>query len=261
MAIELELLRSCILEALRRTPGTQYRTLDIDTAAVARERGLPIREGRETHLEVQDMRRFRETLWALVVEGVVAIGMNDSNEQWPWLSLTEYGEEVVKGGPPTPYDPAGYFATLAEQKPLDAIEERFLRQAVTAFRHNLPDAASVMLGATSEHLVILLGEGVEASDTAVATAARKRLDGPVLGLLTWLQRYFDERRSSVSRDLRETLDTTFFGIAGLIRSARNDAGHPTLAAMSREQTFVNLQLYPPYRQWVLDAIDSLPLSP
>jgi hypothetical protein len=98
MPIEIELLRSCILEALRRTPGTQYVNLDIETARVARERGLPIRQGTEPHLELHDMRRFRETLWALVVEGVVVIGKDAYNDQWPWLSLTEYGEEVVSSG-------------------------------------------------------------------------------------------------------------------------------------------------------------------
>jgi hypothetical protein len=259
MPIEAELLRSCILDAFRRKPGTQYVNLDIDTARVAGERGLPIRAGTEPHLELQDMRRFRETVWALIVEGIVVIGMDAYNDQWPWLSLTEYGEEVVSSGGSTPYDPDGYLAALAAQAALDDVEQRYVPQALTAFRHNLADAAAIMIGAASEHLIILLGERVEATDAAASIDARKRLDGSVLPLLLWLEDYIGKRSAALDRDLRESLHTTFLGIAALIRSARNDAGHPTLGVVSRDQAFVSLRLFPPYRAWVVRVMARLPL--
>jgi hypothetical protein len=257
--IELEILRSCILEALRREPQTQYVQLDIQTASVARERGLPIRDGHEPHLAPEVMRRFRETVWSLVIEGIVAIGKNEYNTEWPWLSLTEYGEEVVAAGRITPYDPAEYLRTLTPVWPLDEVEERYLVQALGAFRHNLPDAAAVMLGAASEHLITLLGERVEAADPHEASRAHSLLDGPALRLLVWLHEYLQQRKSRMDRGDRESLGTTFLGIATLIRAARNDAGHPALGTVSREQVFINLQLFPPYRSWLLRLRDRLPL--
>jgi hypothetical protein len=261
MAIELEVLRSCVLEALRRRPGTQYRTLEIDTASVAGERGLPIRAGAEPHLEEGDLRRYRELVWALVIEGIVAIGMNDANEAWPWLSLSEYGEGAIEAGRITPYDPDGYLTELANQQALDDIERRYIYQALVAFRRNLPDASAVMLGAASEHLVTLLGEAVENTDAAIAATVHGKLDGPVLTLLTWLQQYFSQRRAKLDREVRESLDTTFLGVAALIRAARNDAGHPQPVAVSRDQAFINLRLFVPYRAWVLAVIGALPLPP
>ena len=42
MPIETELLRSCILEALRRKPQTQFEDLKHDVAPIARDRGFPV---------------------------------------------------------------------------------------------------------------------------------------------------------------------------------------------------------------------------
>jgi hypothetical protein len=117
-----------------------------------------------------------------------------------------------------------------------------------------------MLGAASEHLMIRLAQAVEAADRATATVARKKIEGSALGLLSFLHDYFGKRRKSLPRALADELDTTFGGIAGLIRVTRNDAGHPTRGRpVSRDQAFVNLQLFPSYRAWVVQAVKTLPL--
>jgi hypothetical protein len=260
MAIEVEEMRSCVIEALRRTPRTQYVNLEIETAVVARERGLPMQQNHECHLQRQDLRRFREMVWALVIEGVMTIGMDDANPQWPFLSLTEYGEQVVLDRETTPYDPSGYLRAMINDAPFDDIENRYLSQALVAFRHNLADASAVMLGAASEHLITLLGERVAATDSVVAPTLGKRLEGPALRLLSYLHDYLRPKAGQLPRDLKESLDTTFLGIANLIRIARNDAGHPFLAHVSRDQAFVALQLFPTYRRWVRRVMSHLPLG-
>jgi hypothetical protein len=257
--IDVEVMRSCILEGLRREPRTQYRMLERKTAEVARERGLAVRANHETHLDPQDLRRFREMVWTLVIEGVIAIGMNDANDEWPWLSLSEYGEAVVVGEPVSPYDQNEYLNALTAEAPLDDIERSYITQALGAFRHNLPDAAAVMLGAASEHLMIYLGERVAQTDQGEAAPAQRALDGSALQLLRWLHEYFDARKARLERRLREDLNTTFSGIAATIRNSRNDAGHPALEPVGRGQVFVNLELFIPYRTWVIRAANALPL--
>jgi hypothetical protein len=262
MPLDSEVLRSCILEALRREPKTQFISLEIATARVAQERGLigaSPPDYRDPHLPAESSRRFRETAWALIIEGVLVVGMDDNNAAWPWLSLTEYGEEVAGNQTTTPYDPSGYLDSLRVVRPLDDVEERYIPQALQAFRRNLPDAAAVMLGGASEHLIGVLGEAVIAADPSIGAGARKKLDGPALATLMWVQTYVSARKSKLPRRLAETLDTTFLGIASLIRITRNDAGHPALAPVSREQVFVNLQLFPVLRRWVWEVIPLLPL--
>jgi hypothetical protein len=211
-------------------------------------------------LHLDDRRRFREAVWALIVEGVLVIGIDDSNNQWPFLALSEYGEEVVQAGRILPHDTERYLEGLAKSKPLDQEEKRYLPQALEAFRRNLPDAAALLLGAASEHLLIRLGEAIAVADPSEAKVVRRKIDDSALPLLRFVQAYFSQRRKSLPRDLDETLDTTFTGIASLIRVTRNDAGHPAGRAVNRDQAFVNLQLFPDYRSWVVSAIKLLPIK-
>jgi hypothetical protein len=263
MSLTPELMRSFILEALKLRPPEQYMSLKIATAGVAGRRGYPVEQqphGYPPTLLHEDERRFREAVQALIQEGVLVPGKDENNNQWPFLSLTEYGEEVVMAGRVQPHDTEGYLEGLAEERPLDKVEERYLPQALEAFRRNLPDASAVMLGAVSEHLLLQLGEAIEGKDPASAAAVRRKLDGPALGLLTFLQDYFSSRRTALPRELRETLDTTFVGIASFIRVTRNDAGHPAIGRpVERDQAFVALQLFPGYRSWVLSVIKLLPI--
>lgn len=263
MSLTPELMRSCLLEALKRDPRTQYVSLQAVTATVAAERGYPVQAqpyNRPPVLHIDDQRRFREAAWGLIIEGVLVIGLNDDNNHWPFLSLSEYGEEVVKAGRILPHDTEGYLQALAAAQPLDDAEKRYLPQALEAFRRNLPDAVALMLGAASEHLIIRLGEVIEGKDPTSAAAVRKKLDGSALGLLLFLQDYFIRRRKSLPREVSETLDTTFGGIANLIRVTRNDAGHPAIGRpVTRDQAFVALQLFPGYRLWVLSVTKLLPI--
>jgi hypothetical protein len=263
MSLTPELMRSCLLEALKRDPRTQYVSLQAVTATVAAEHGYPVQSqpyNRPPGLHLDDQRRFREAVWALIIEGVLVIGLNDDNNHWPFLSLSEYGEEVVQAGRILPHDTEGYLKALVTAQPLDDVEKRYLPQALEAFRRNLPDAVALMLGAASEHLIIQLAEAVEAKDPVSAAAVRKKLDGPALGLLLFLQDHFVKRRKSLPRGLSETLDTTFGGIGNLIRVTRNDAGHPTIGRpVDRDQAFVALQLFPSYRSWVLSVTKLLPV--
>lgn len=259
MAIERELMRSCLLEAMRRNPRTQYENLKTDVGVVAAERGLEVQDwnGRKS-LRPEDHRRLLEMIWALITEGVMTIGFQN-NESWPFVSLTEYGEEHIKGGHATPYDVADFISRLEAAGALDDVEKRYITQSLQAYVHNLPDASAVMLGAASEHLLIELVKEISAKDATAKAAGDKVLDGPALGMLRFARDYFVPKAKNLPRELRENLETTFLSIAALIRATRNDAGHPELSNVSREQCFVNLQLFPGYRAWILDARNVLPL--
>jgi len=124
MQIERELMRSCLLEALRRNPRTQYENLKYEVATVAAERGLAIQvaANRQPTLPQADFRRLRETISSLITEGVMTAGMDDSNPAWPFVSLTEYGEEFVLNQRATPHDRAEYLDRLRNAGALDDID-------------------------------------------------------------------------------------------------------------------------------------------
>jgi hypothetical protein len=262
-AIEREVLRGAMLESLRREPPSQYVAFRNNVAKVLAERGLPVEgvaQGMEPTLRRLDDRRFREIMWQLINQGVLVQGIDASNDQWPFLSLSEWGEEYIQAGGPDVYDPDGYLRDLARDRPLDDVEQRYLSQASAAFRADLPDAAAVMVGAASEHLLLLLADAIVANHgTGSASKVAKARDRPALRLLTEISKYLEPRRANLARPLAESFETTFLGVANVIRASRNDAGHPALGHVDRDQAFVVLRLLPVYRQWVYRVIDSLPV--
>lgn len=211
--VETELLRACLLEALRRDPNTHYDTLETATACVALERGLPAHGGHQPHLLEADMRRFRETVWSLIIEGVLAPGKNANNMNWPWLSVTEYGATVISDDP-TPYDPDGYLEALSTVHQLDEVEAQYVAQALQTLRHNLPDACAVMLGAAAEHLLLALADAVRLADPTVSGNIQKCMRVSASRTLTYLHGYFSQLASLLPRDLKDTRETNFAGIAG-----------------------------------------------
>lgn len=262
-SIEREVLRGAILESLREQPPYQYVNFQNHVATVLARRGLPVdggAHGLQPTLRRIDERRFREILWQLINQGILVQGLDASNQSWPWLSLSEWGEEYIQAGGPDVYDPDAYLRELARDHQLDDIEQRYLSQASTAFRADLPDAAAVMAGAASEHLLLLLADAIVAKDqTGTATKVAKARDGPALRLLDAIRKYLEPKRQSLPRPLAESFETTFLGVANVIRTSRNDAGHPALSHVDRDQAFVVLRLLPVYRRWVYGVINSLPI--
>lgn len=103
---------------------------------------------------------------------------------------------------------------------------------------------------------VRVGRGVQSAN---ATKVKKARDGPALRLLDETSKYLQPRRQQLDRPLRESFKTTFLGVANVIRASRNDAGHPALGHVDRDQAFVVLRLLPVYRRWVYGVIDALPL--
>ena len=258
--IDRELLRSAMLASLERQPPQQYINFQHQVARVLVERGLPVQEsyGHEPALRRVDDRRFREILWQLINQGLLVQGVDSSNPQWPFLSLTEWGEEYVHATGADVYDPDGYLSALDADEPLDDIERRYLSQATAAFRIDLADAAAVMLGAASEHLLLRLANAIVAADPG-AVKVKKAIDRPALALLRDVHRHIEPKRKALPRGLAENFETTFLGVANLIRTSRNDGGHPALPSVTRDDAFVGLRLFPTYRRWVVGLIAALPL--
>jgi hypothetical protein len=258
MPLERELLRSAMLESLRRQRPQQFVNFQHYVGVVLAERGFPVEGGYQPTIRREDQRRFLEILFQFINQGVLVQAVDANNAGWPWLDLTEWGEQYVQGDGPDAYDPEGYLAALERDAPLDEIERRYLAQASAAFRADLPDAGAVMLGAASEHLLLELAIGIEKADAA-ATKIRKAIDGPALRLLREVQRYLEPKRAQLPRALNESLDTTFGGVASVIRASRNDGGHPALPTVDRDDLYVLLRLFPSYRRWVLGVVAKLPL--
>src|SRR6266498_3748823 len=105
-----------------------------------------------------------EVFWQLLVEGVVAPGMNSSNQNLPFFHVTEYGKKVLAAEAGHPHDEAGYLDRMRARVPQpDRTVLAYLSEAVTAFRRGTPVASTVMLGIAAERVFLMVCDSMLAS--------------------------------------------------------------------------------------------------
>jgi len=106
----------------------------------------------------------QELFWQLVVEGILAPGMDSSNLKLPWFHVTAHGREVLASSEPQPYDPAGYLARLRERVPHpDPTVIAYLAESLETFRKNNRVASTVMLGIAAERVFLILCDALAAA--------------------------------------------------------------------------------------------------
>src|SRR4051812_39723892 len=54
--------------------------------------------------------KVEEVMWEMFVHGLLFPGYDESNRNWPFYHLSDYGKRVVDQGAPQPYDPDGFLA-------------------------------------------------------------------------------------------------------------------------------------------------------
>lgn len=102
-----------------------------------------------------------EVFWQLLIEGIVAPGINSWNFELPWFHVTDYGQKVLADSAGHPHDETGYLAKLSSRVPNpDPTVMAYVREALTALRRGLPVASSVMLGIAAERVFLLVCESL-----------------------------------------------------------------------------------------------------
>jgi len=104
------------------------------------------------------------------VQGVLVPGLNDANQSFPFLRLTEYGKRCVQENQILPHDPDGYLREFHRAIPnVDPTITEYLTEGLQCYLRGLNRAAAVMLGGASEQAILLLIESYigSISDAAV----------------------------------------------------------------------------------------------
>ena len=116
-------------------------------------------------------------------------------------------------------------------------------------------AASVMLGVETEHSFLELPETIEANSSHRATFKKANEERTILRKLNKFKNVLDQNLSILPSEAKEDLDTNFLGIVSMIRTFRNESGHPSGKMIDREQCFVLLQLFVPCCKKIYQLID------
>jgi hypothetical protein len=253
-----EEIRSAAIDLLAGRETASYDLIQYEHLLLAvsdvfqrRDSGIP-RQGHfstaQATLSSHDRELFLEVFWTLFREGVITLGMNDSNRQFPFFRVTEFGQRLIAHQQAYFFhDVSSYDAVIRSEVPqIDSVTLLYLKEAMQSFRTGCVLASTVMLGVATEHTFLLLIEKIEQNATHAPTFANVGQQRTILQKVNKFKHILDQEARNLPAELREDLDTHFAGILSIIRTFRNQSGHPTGKIIDREQAYVLLQLFIPY---------------
>jgi hypothetical protein len=265
--LRLDEARGLLMQALRQSGWNQVGNL-ITLVGDLKARSQGINPNQRVHypggkqfLESGDETLLVEVIWGLIIQGILVPGLNDANQGYPFLRLTEYGKRCVDEERFLPHDPEGYLREFQSAVPnVDSIIVEYLTESLQCYVHGLNRAAAVMLGCASEQAVLLLIQSWINSNGD--GPSKHRLESEIEKAPSIFRKYdlFEKRLSQIKtqmpRELTENLDSLLRGIFDLIRSSRNDAGHPASGGqVGRDTIYSHLRLFIPYCQRIYGLIN------
>jgi hypothetical protein len=264
--MRLEEVRGLLITALKQNGWKQIVSLEIAVGDLkAKTQGSHrqqhfVSDGR-AYLERGESSLIHELVWTFIVQGIIVPGVDDSNQGWPFLRLTDYGRRCIEQESILPHDPDGYLKDFrAGVTGADPVVVEYLTEALQCFLRDLQRASAVMLGAASEKAVLQL---IESYANAISDRARKGQVENQLLKATSIFRKFDifERgfvgvKANLPKHLSENTDSLLRGVFDLIRNSRNEAGHPASGVLvSRDANYSHLRLFIPYCQCLYQLIE------
>jgi len=253
-------LRDVIVDLLlKRIPvhDQPYQWTNLKTCVAqvlaSRETATPGAQVAFPSLHPYDTELVRDVFWDLFRQGFITLGMNDSNDEWPFFRLSHFGELALNTQSPYRFHDTNSFINLVRKEVPDISPEAviYLEEATSAFYTGCLLASSVMLGVAAEAEFLRASEVAARNPTYGKTFTAVTQRHIIRQKIAKFQDCLKRLSSVLPREATEDLETNFLAIQSVLRIARNDAGHPTGAAPHREQVYVYLQLFIPFARQLM----------
>lgn len=250
MAIEYSIIRSHLLDHIRRGISDPHAQLSLGSL-----RRFFDSKGISLDSDVNDWRLVQQVIHEFYIEGIILPGpkirQNIVSQSgflaFPFYHVTEYGEKVLENTEYQPHDSDGYLQKLKAQiTSIDPVIIHYLEECLSCFRQNLLLSAAVTLGCAAEKAVLLLtevfGDTLDGDDKV---AFQKETNTFIISrkyraLWSRLEPMAKDLPDNLGDHLGNILDRTF----DIIRTTRNDAGHPSGNTIEKETVHANLLLFP-----------------
>ena len=204
-----------------------------------------------------------DILWDFMVQGILAPGKEGQNVRLPVFHITEYGKKVLEEGKFLPHDPSGYIERVQQtiENPDNTILA-YLSESLECFLKNCFVASVVMLGVASEKAFLLLCESLlnSLADTKEKTKFQRILElRAIKPKFEWVFNKIQTIQNKKPNPLPGNVNIMLSVIFDFIRRQRNDLGHPqeNPPAVSREEVYVNLNIFPNYLKMVYQVKEYL----
>lgn len=199
-------------------------------------------------LSPADSEMFLEVFWGLFREGVITLGLNDSNREFPFFRVSAFGRRLLDGGQAYFFhDVASYEKIIKSQiSNIDDVTLIYVKEAMQAFRTGCILSSTVMLGVATEHTFLLLVEKITQNPSYAPIFDKVNKERTILAKVNKFKNILEQNMQSLPSEIKEDIDTNFAGILSIVRNFRNQSGHPTGNIIDREQAYILLQLFVPY---------------
>jgi len=213
--------------------------------------------GGERRLSAHDADLFMEVFWDLFRQSILTLGHDRANKEFPFCRVSHVGKRILENQQVYFFhDVSTYESLIKTQIPsIDDTTMLYLKESMQAFRSGCILSSTVMLGIATEHTFLLLLEKIDGNPKYQATYAAAQKERSILPKINKFRTILDKHLASLPSDLKEDLDTQFAGIQSVIRTFRNNSGHPTGKIIDREQAYVLLNLFIPYGKKMYQLID------
>ena len=196
-------------------------------------------------------RSVMQAVWALIGQALAYIDYSQpAAENWE-LHLTEAGRAAALDEEVNPDNPHGYLKRLSSDIPgLSMIVRSYTEEALRAYNARLYRASTVMLGVASESAVLEVASSFakrmpEAESKRFLETIKSRRQNIVTKFSTFRSK-LESSKSDLPQELADGLDLTVNSVADLLRTYRNDAGHPTNRNIDRDDAYTHLCLFVRY---------------
>lgn len=210
----------------------------------------------ESRLSAGDREIFLEVFWDLFRQGIITLGLNDSNPNFPWLRVSTMGRKILEGQEPYFFHDLDSYEKIIKQSipEIDDVTLIYLKEAMQAFLSGCILSSSVMLGVATEHSFLILLEILENNPKWNDIYRNVFSQRTILRKFNKFKNILDQQIGNLPPGLKEDLDTNLSGILSMIRNFRNESGHPSGKIISREQCYILLQLFIPCCKRIYELI-------
>lgn len=261
MPTAYSILRSHLLDYIKRGATDQHAQISMGS----------IRHFLETKQinpeeDVSNWCTIQQILHEFYIEGLINPGQKVQPNtvsmsgffQFPFFHLTSYGQRVLENTEYQPYDPDGYLRKIqAEITGIDPVIIRYLEECLACFRRNLLLSAAVMLGCAAEKAIIQLVEvfGVTLQNEDKVVFEKDTSTFIISRKYNALWSRLEPMAKTLPDNLGDHLGNILDRIFDIIRTTRNEAGHPSGNPIEKETVHANLLLFPIFCKRIYKLIE------
>jgi len=185
---------------------------------------------------------------------------------WPCFHLTEHGEKVISETEYVPYDPSGYLGRLRSDIPgIDQDVVMYLDESLKCYGAGVLLSSAVMLGCASEKAMLQLiecfGQGITSDPIKRKQYEKDTEQWMVSQKYQGFMKHFRPVIPKLPKNLSQNIDVRLDQTFDLVRTTRNQAGHPTGTQIERGVIYGQLQIFPHYCKRVYELMDHFRNNP